>query len=187
MLSRNPAFLGQVRLIPPGYRPPPPPPSAMGPCPAGQMPFTFADRTVCVDSGFYPVTAPGAEPGMVRPPGEPQIQPPIEMPPQPLNDIGPVEPPSVESRDDFYPYRTGQAPPPPGAEAAQGLPCPPGQYRPPGAGWCVPKPMQTGYNPYFRGNYGGFGGLVNMGPSGGVPFTMGRAMLGQVRLVRRPF
>jgi hypothetical protein len=28
-----------------------------------------------------------------------------------------------------------------GFESAQGLECPEGQYRPPGSGWCVPKPM----------------------------------------------
>lgn len=138
MYPRNPAFLGQIRLVPPGYQPPPPPSSAFegGVCPPGKTPLIFAGRTVCVDSGFYPVGAAGAEPGAVRPPGTPEIRPPIEYPPPPIEDLGP-KPVPVPSQDDFYPYRTDMAPLL-GTEAAQGLPCPPGQYRPPGAGWCIP-------------------------------------------------
>lgn len=178
MLNRNPAFLGQVRLVPPGYQPPPPPPGTFGTgagvCPPGKMPFSFADRTVCVDSGTFPIVAEGAQSGYVPPPGTPQIQPPIEYQPPTIEDIGPEMPPPVESRDDFYPYGTGQAP------AGEGG-CPPGQYRPTWSARCVPK-GDGGF-----GGFGGYGGIINMGPSGGVPFTMGRAMLGRVRLVRRPY
>lgn len=204
MFTKNPAFLGQVPIARLGQSqsapqqpyqsysnvrmtPTPFPPPGDGACPPGKMPFRFADRTVCVDSGHYPVGAAGSEPGMIRPPGTPQIQPPIETSLPAIDDIGPDFPPSVESRDDFYPYRTGQTPPLPGAEAAQGLPCPPDQYRPPGAGWCIPRPpVQTGAPGGF-GSFGAFGAAINMGPSAPA-FTMGRrAMLGQVRLVRRPF
>lgn len=171
MISRNPGFLGQVRLVPPGYQPPTPPPGTFGAgtCPPGKMPFTFADRTVCVDSGFYPMSAPGTEPGTVPPPGTPQIQPPVEYPPSTIQDTGPELPP-VQSADQLYPYRTGMVP-----TGENG--CPPGQYRPTWSVRCVPK----------GGGFGGFGGIANMAPSGAVPFTMGRAMLGQVRLVRRPY
>jgi hypothetical protein len=51
---------------------------------------------------------------------------------------------------------------------------------PDGKGGCMPG-VQTG-----RGG-GGYGGIINMGPSGAVPFGMGRAMLGRVQLVRRGF
>lgn len=48
-------------------------------------------------------------------------------------------------------------------EQGQGLPCPEGQYRPQGSGWCVPKPVPTGYGglrtvPYGSVFGGGFGG-----------------------------
>lgn len=185
MLNRNPAFLGQVILTPPRepYRSyanapmTPTFPPAGGTCPPGKMPFAFADRVVCVDSGFYPVTAQGAEPGA---PGTPQIQPPIEYQPPTIEDIGP-ELPSVPSTDDLYPYGTGMAP-----QGEDG--CPPGQYRPTWSFRCIPK----GGSPI--GAFGGFGmapsapiSAAGMGPSS-IPFTMsGRAMLGRVRLVGHPF
>lgn len=108
---------------------------------------------------------------------QPQLQPPIETPPQPLEDIGPMDVPSFDPRSLLPPTETPyinphtietepEQMPLPGEEQAQGLPCPEGQYRPPGAGWCVPKPVQTGYSP---GNalqrFGGYGGIINMAPT----------------------
>lgn len=60
-------------------------------------------------------------------------------------------------------------PQPPYEKAA--LPCPEGQYRPEGGGWCVPKPVATGYQglrtvPYgsvFGGGFFGGGQGVSAG------------------------
>jgi len=113
----------------------------------------------------------------------PQLQPPIETPPQPLDDIGPMDVPSFDPRSLLPPSEPSyinphtiepEEMPLPGEDQAQGLPCPEGQYRPPGAGWCVPKPVQTGYSPANAlQRFGGYGGIINMGPSSAVPFTMG--------------
>lgn len=188
MVTRN-GFLGQVQLMPPReqyqsypnapMRPTFPTPG--GTCPPGKMPFNFADRTVCVDSGFYPFGAAGSEPGAVRPPGTPQIEPPIEYPPPTIEDIGP-ELPSVESRDDFYPYRTGMAP----ARCDTSR----GQFIDPRTGQC-----RGSISSIPTGVFGGFGPNVAAGNVAFAPqmttaaaFTMGgRAMLGRVRLVRRPY
>lgn len=134
------AFLGQLRLVPPPQFPPPPlPPGAFGSCPPGQRPFrdTFSGKTVCVVQGYAPAPAAGVEPGSV---GVPQVQPPVEFPPSTLEDLGPEPVPTPS-----------------------GLPCPAGQYRPLGSGWCVPipVPVQTGYRiPTMP-----FGGLFSGGPS----------------------
>ena len=130
--------------------------------------MNLVGKTVTVCTPHYAVAAAGGTPGPV---GTPQIQPPIEMPPQHIEDIGPEELPPVPSTDEMYPYRTSMAP-----EGEGG--CPPGQYRPTWSVRCVPK---------GDGGFGGYGGLVDMAPTVAPSFAMGRAMLGRVRLVRRPY
>jgi len=132
-----------------------------------------------------PVTTP-----MTTPQGTPQLQPPIETPPQPIEDIGPMDVPSFDPRSLLPPTETPYINPHtiepeeattqeeelPGFAQAQGLPCPEGQHRPPEGGWCVPDapPVATGYSPANAlQRFGGYGGIINMGPSSAVPFTMG--------------
>jgi len=131
-----------------------------------------------------PVTTP-----VTTPQGTPQLQPPIETPPQPLEDIGPMDVPSFDPRSLLPPTETPYINPHtiepeeattqeeelPGFAQAQGLPCPEGQHRPPEGGWCVPdSPVATGYSPANAlQRFGGYGGIINMGPSSAVPFTMG--------------
>ena len=56
-------------------------------------------------------------------------------------------------------------------------PCPEGQYRPPGAGWCVPRPeVQTGYSPANAlQRFGGYGGIINMAPTAAATSFLSKA------------
>ena len=127
--------------------------------------------------GGTPIQQPMTTPTTPTPvTSQPQIQPPIETPPQPLDDIGPMDVPSFDPRSLMPPSETPyinphtiepEEAPLPGSEQAQGLACPEGQYRPPGAGWCVPRPdVQTGYSPANAlQRFGGYGGIINMAPT----------------------
>lgn len=92
--QRGVTLLGQARIMPPGL-PPPVFPNPDGTCPEGRVLTRLADQTVCVVSSFYAVASAGVHPSVPRGPlpPQPQIQPPIEYPPQPISDIGPLPPP----------------------------------------------------------------------------------------------
>jgi hypothetical protein len=101
------------------------------------------------------------DPRLPTPPFNFRYKPSIREPQPPPSPPRPVETPITQRP----PVAT------PGAEQAQGLPCPEGQYRPPGGGWCVPKPVATGYAgiptvPYgslFSGGFFGGGQGVSAG------------------------
>lgn len=130
-----------------------------------------------------PVTPPPVTTG--APQGGMEEFTPPQPPPVPSEDIRPMVP-SVDTR---FPLPSTETPyvnphiepaeegvPFSGEEGVDGLPCPPGQHRPEGGGWCVPdQPVQTGYSPANAlQRFGGYGGIINMAPAAGaVPFTMG--------------
>lgn len=89
----------------------------------------------------------------VRQQGYP-VQYPWETPPSPPPPRPPVQTPRSPMRTGNIPEGAYLPTPTTGTQQAQGLPCPEGQYRPPGGGWCVPKPVTTAYRGIPTVQYG---------------------------------